>query len=91
MRANKYEYWFVIQQNYGQGWEDCSHYESNSIKEDKSPIEKIEEFINKYGKPATKKITLLKHDLGEYNKLGYSTRVIHRKELNQFIKNHINP
>jgi hypothetical protein len=30
MRKNKHLYWKVIQQNYGQGWEDASHYETNS-------------------------------------------------------------
>lgn len=30
MRKNKYLYWKVIQQHYGQGWEDVSHYETNS-------------------------------------------------------------
>lgn len=60
---NKYKYIKVIQQNYGQGWEDCSEYETNSsyITKDKG---------------------LLKHDLKEYNLLGYPTRVIKRKELN---------
>jgi hypothetical protein len=28
--ATKYTYWKVIQQNYGQGFEDVSHYEANS-------------------------------------------------------------
>lgn len=27
---NKYRYIKVIQQRYGQGWEDCSEYETNS-------------------------------------------------------------
>lgn len=30
MRANKYKYLRVIQQNYGCGWEDVSEYEANS-------------------------------------------------------------
>ena len=30
MRINKYNYFNVIQQNYGQGWEDVSFYESKS-------------------------------------------------------------
>jgi len=30
MRTNKYNYLKVIQQNYGQGWEDVSEYETNS-------------------------------------------------------------
>ena len=30
MRANKYQYRKVIQQNYGFGWEDVSEYEAKS-------------------------------------------------------------
>lgn len=30
MRANKYTYLKVIQQSYGQGWEDVSEYETDS-------------------------------------------------------------
>jgi len=30
MKTNKYTYLKVIQQNYGQGWEDVSEYETNS-------------------------------------------------------------
>lgn len=30
MKALKYSYTKVIQQNYGQGWEDVSEYETNS-------------------------------------------------------------
>lgn len=30
MKDNKYTYLKVIQQNYGQGWEDVSEYETNS-------------------------------------------------------------
>jgi hypothetical protein len=30
MKTNKYSYNKVIQQNYGQGWEDVSQYETNS-------------------------------------------------------------
>jgi hypothetical protein len=56
-----YTYWKVIQQNYGQGWEDVSHYEANS-------------------KGYAKDYKLLFHDLKEYRFMGYSTRVIFRKE-----------
>ena len=31
MKKNKYYYAKVIQQNYGQGWEDASEYETNSL------------------------------------------------------------
>lgn len=30
MKTNKYTYLKVIQQNYGQGWEDNSEYQTNS-------------------------------------------------------------
>ena len=73
MKTNKYNYTKVIQQHYGQGWEDVSEYETNSNGRHK-------EFI-----PATEKEpkkTLLMHDLNEYRLTGYPTRVIRRKEPN---------
>jgi hypothetical protein len=74
-KVNKYSYVKVIQQHYGQGWEDVSEYECNS---------------NYYPKEATIKIIdgkyihshLYKDDLKEYRLTGYSTRVINRKVLN---------
>lgn len=72
--TNKYKYVKVIQQNYGQGWEDVSEYEANS-----SYIPK--EYSNKLS-PKGRKETLLMHDLREYRKTGYQTKVISRKELN---------
>ena len=74
-KVNKYSYIKVIQQNYGQGWEDVSTYECNS---------------NYYPKEATVKVIdgkyihshLYKDDLREYRLMGYSTRVINRKVLN---------
>lgn len=62
MKANKFRYILVIQQNYGCGWEDCSEYETNSTysSHDKS---------------------LVSHDMREYRLLGYSTRLIKRKEV----------
>jgi len=67
MRTNKYNYLKVIQQNYGQGWEDVSEYETNSQGEG------LEIHDNKD--------SLLTHDLREYKLTGYATRVINRKEL----------
>ena len=60
METLKYEYTKVIQQNYGQGFEDVSEYDSNSqgVAKDKK---------------------LLLNDLKEYRLMGYSTRVIFRK------------
>jgi len=67
-KPNKYNYLRVIQQNYGQGWEDASEYEADSrfITSEKTKEGKL----------------LIKHDLTEYKRLGYPTRVISRKELN---------
>lgn len=75
--SNKYEYYRVIQQNYGQGWEDVSFYEtkSNFISFEKSGKTKV----NKYGKVV--EISLIQHDLNEYRLTGYPTRLINRKQL----------
>lgn len=78
MRTNKYNYLKVIQQNYGQGWEDVSEYETNSQGTPKEFVQTkmaSGNFINT-------KTSLLSHDLKEYRLTGYSTRVINRKELN---------
>ena len=72
--VNKYKYVKVIQQNYGQGWEDVSEYEANSSYTPK-------EYSNKLS-PKGLKETLLRHDLREYRLTGYQTRVINRRELN---------
>lgn len=69
--VRKYEYHKVIQQNYGQGWEDVSEYETNSLY---VPTEKL--FAND---PSRKTTTLLKHDLKEYRLTGCPTRVINRR------------
>lgn len=77
MKANKYNYTKVIQQNYGCGWEDASSYETDSTG---TPKEKV---IEKYPSGKWKYSTsLLMKDLKEYKLLGYPTRVIKRKELN---------
>ena len=74
MKTNKYEYFKVIQQHYGQGWEDVSHYEANSagIATEKS---------DKPNPTTGRAESLLTHDLREYRLTGYATRVIFRKEL----------
>lgn len=73
LRQNKYNYLRVIQQHYGQGWEDVSEYPSkfNGI------------CIEQSDKPSPKgrKESLLSHDLREYRFTKYPTRVISRKEL----------
>jgi len=79
MKQNKYKYLFVIQQHYGQCWEDVSEYETDSqfINREKSGTF----FTNKYGKQQER--SLIAHDLAEYRLTGYNTRLIKRKELNQ--------
>lgn len=78
MKTNKYTYLKVIQQNYGQGWEDVSEYETNSQGITKEWSNKPH--ISPTGKE--RKQSLLLHDLKEYRLMGYSTRVIKRKQLN---------
>ena len=68
MKTTKYKYLKVIQQHYKQGWEDVSEYETNSQGAPKE--------FEKDGK------SLLSHDLKEYRRTGYPTRIIKRKELN---------
>lgn len=77
MKTNKYTYLKVIQQNYGQGWEDVSEYETNS----QGMPKEFHEYPKVNG-VSKRKISLLRHDLKEYQLTGYSTRVISRKELN---------
>ena len=78
MKQNKYNYYLVIQQNYGHGWEDNSQYACTSSG---SPIEKSHEFrILKNGLKIF--LSLHAHDLREYRLTGYATRSIFRKELN---------
>jgi len=72
----KYNYTKVIQQNYGQGWEDVSEYETNSQGEPKEFYE-----YPKVNGVSKRKISLVRHDLKEYQLTGYATRVIRRKEL----------
>ncbi len=69
----KYTYYKVIQQNYGQGWEDVSFYETNSQF---APIEYTKTLLN------GRYLSLLSCDLKEYKIMGYDTRTINRKELN---------
>lgn len=72
MTQNKYIYLAVIQQNYGFGWEDNSEYQTTSSGK---PLEFTDK-TNILGQ----KISLLKHDYIEYNKTGYPTRIINRKQ-----------
>ena len=77
--SNKYTYLKVIQQNYGQGWEDVSQYETGS---DFVSIEKSGVFYTK-SKGVKKESYLITNDLKEYRFTGYPTRLINRKEINK--------
>lgn len=76
-QSNKYEYFSVIQQNYGQGWEDVSIYETNSqfINNQKSGYYYTDKKGNK------REYSLIGWDIKEYRTLGYPTRLINRKQL----------
>lgn len=78
MKQNKYNYLKVIQQNFAGYWEDVSEYETDSQYRN---FEKSGSFrTNKYGRRV--EISLISHDLTEYIRTGYATRLICRKELN---------
>lgn len=74
-RKLKYNYIKVIQQQYGQGWEDVSEYEATTTGQAKEMSDKLS--------PKGRKETLLMHDLREYRLMGYPTRTILRKEINK--------
>jgi hypothetical protein len=78
MKTNKYSYSRVIQQYYGQGWEDVSAYETGSdyISTEGSGV------LRTNSKGRTFEPSLLNHDLKEYRLTGYPTRVVSRRELN---------
>jgi len=77
-KQNKYKYLSVIQQYYGQGWEDVSEYETNSSYQN---FEKSGIFYTD-AKGRQRERSLINHDLKEYRLTGYPTRLINRKELN---------
>lgn len=78
MRKLKYSYSKVIQQNYGQGFEDVSEYVTNSQY---IPIEMSNKLhISSIGKSRVQ--SLLLFDLKEYCLMDYSTRVVQRRVLN---------
>ena len=77
-KKNKYEYLKVIQQNYGQGFEDVSDYEANSKGEALEMSGKFKE-LKRGGK---REMSLLEYDLGEYTyKSPYATKVVFRKRI----------
>lgn len=77
MRTNKYTYLKVIQQSFGQGWEDVSKYETDSAGIPKE----VQPGAWNTGTYKPSLHSVLAHDLKEYKLLGYPTRVIRRKEL----------
>jgi len=83
MKQNKYNYLNVIQQNYGQGWEDVSEYEADSTGKSINESLHSGKFVTTPKTGRTRELTLLQHDLKEYGLMGYATRVIFRKELNE--------
>lgn len=82
MRTTKYNYLLVIQQHYGQGWEDVSEYEADSTGTAKEYDTK-ERTNEKTGRKYFEK--LITHDAREYRLTGYATRVIFRRELKQIV------
>ena len=77
--ANKYKYLKVIQQNFGQGYEDVSDYETDSSG---IPLEKSTEFrTTKSGRKIY--TSALRYDLKRYRETGYATRVIKRRIQNE--------
>lgn len=76
-KNNKLTYLKVIQQNYGQGWEDVSEYETDSQG---NSSEKSGKFVT-LSNGRTIETSLIKHDLKEYRLTGYPTRLISRKVI----------
>lgn len=76
-KQSKYEYNYVIQQHYGQGWEDVSQYETNSTGRKLEMTGKVR--TDKRGREHP--VSLLSHDRSEYQLTGYPTRTIFRKSL----------
>jgi len=76
-KKGKYIYLLVIQQNYGQGWEDNSEYACNS---NYYPYE-TERIILPNDK--IRFVSLFSKDLKEYRLTGYSTRSIRRRIVNK--------
>lgn len=75
--TRKYNYFSVIQQHYGQGWEDVSEYQTTASG-------RAKEFVKEKwngGQYVDTKQTLLSHDLKEYRLMGYPTRTVSRREL----------
>lgn len=83
MKTRKYNYFLVIQQNFGFGWEDVSQYEATSTGTCLERTEK--EYTKKDGTTGKKSVSLCLLDANEYRLMGYSTRIIFRKEKAQAV------
>lgn len=81
-QVTKYIYTSVIQQYYGQGWEDVSEYESDSQHNHTERV-LITIISKRTGLPIQRSVSLLSQDIKEYELLGYPTRIIYRKTLRQ--------
>ena len=66
-KQNKYTYLLVIQQFYGQGWEDVNEYEVLASGQPKNINDR----------------QCIYSDTKEYRLMGYPTRLIKRKTLNK--------
>lgn len=76
-KSTKYSYEAVIQQNYGQGWEDVSTYSTDSLFRNNQKSGSF--YTTASGRRVER--SLISHDLREYILMGYATRLIHRKTL----------
>ena len=82
MKKLKYRYVAVIQGNYGQGWEDVSEYETNSLGVCKERVKvRVKRVIYGIEELVERERSLMSVDLKEYELMGYSHRVVYRKEL----------
>jgi len=77
----KFNYLLVIQQNFGQGWEDVSEYQATSTGNCLERTEK--EYTKKNGKTGIRSVSLCLLDANEYRLTGYPTRIIKRRETKQ--------
>jgi hypothetical protein len=73
-KLNKYTYYAVIQGNFGFGWEDVDHNETNSAGICKEYVRTKE----------GKKISIVGYNIREYRNSGIGVyRIIYRKETNK--------
>jgi len=85
MKNNKYNYINVIQQHYGQGWEDVSEYSADSKGNSIGEALHSGKFVAIGNTGRTRELTLLQHDVAEYRLMGYPTRIVFRKVVKELI------